>query len=222
MKAMKSVSSGQSSLDHLRAGWLAMCGVFASLLVSGGAAAAPIQWTVGSGGNGHWYTLSSSPSTWTAAESEALSMGGHLVTINGAQEQAFLVSTYLAGADANTKSYWIGINDQATEGLFVWASGEPVTYTNWNTGEPNNYFGNEDYGAINWHWSQTSTGAVGTWNDTPDNGINGALTGPLPMLGIIELTSSAVPEIDPAGMGSVLALVTGALSLLERRRLKAA
>jgi hypothetical protein len=30
-----------------------------------------------------------------------------------------------------------------------------------------------------------------------------------------------VPEIDPAGMGSVLALVTGALGLLERRRLKA-
>jgi formylglycine-generating enzyme required for sulfatase activity len=31
---------------------------------------------------------------------------------------------------------------------------------------------------------------------------------------------SPVPEIDPAGMGSVLALVTGALGLLERRRLK--
>ena len=28
----------------------------------------------------------------------------------------------------------------------------------------------------------------------------------------------AVPEIDPAGMGSVLALVGGALGLLERRR----
>jgi hypothetical protein len=33
---------------------------------------------------------------------------------------------------------------------------------------------------------------------------------------------SAVPEIDPAGIGSVLALVTGALGLLERRRLKVA
>jgi hypothetical protein len=29
-----------------------------------------------------------------------------------------------------------------------------------------------------------------------------------------------VPEIDPAGMGSVLALVTGTLALIERRRLK--
>ncbi|MBM3954775.1 MAG: hypothetical protein FJ309_09200 [Planctomycetes bacterium] len=35
-----------------------------------------------------------------------------------------------------------------------------------------------------------------------------------------ELTASSpvVPEIDPAGMGSVLALVTGVLSLVERRR----
>ncbi|NBV47181.1 MAG: PEP-CTERM sorting domain-containing protein [Planctomycetia bacterium] len=35
------------------------------------------------------------------------------------------------------------------------------------------------------------------------------------------LAGSGVPEIDPAGLGSVLALVTGALGLLERRRLKA-
>jgi len=33
---------------------------------------------------------------------------------------------------------------------------------------------------------------------------------------------NAVPEIDPAGLGSVLALVLGSLGLLERRRLKAA
>ena len=32
---------------------------------------------------------------------------------------------------------------------------------------------------------------------------------------------SAVPEIDPAGFGSVAALLTGALGLIERRRLKA-
>ena len=34
--------------------------------------------------------------------------------------------------------------------------------------------------------------------------------------------STPVPEIDPAGLGSVLALVTGALGLLERRRMKPA
>ena len=38
----------------------------------------------------------------------------------------------------------------------------------------------------------------------------------------VQPAPTAVPEIDPAGMGSVLALVAGALCLLERRRLKAA
>jgi hypothetical protein len=33
---------------------------------------------------------------------------------------------------------------------------------------------------------------------------------------------SAVPEIDPNSLGSVLALVLGSLGMLERRRLKAA
>lgn len=33
--------------------------------------------------------------------------------------------------------------------------------------------------------------------------------------------SSEVPEVDPAGVGGVLAIVTGVLGLLERRRLKA-
>jgi len=35
-----------------------------------------------------------------------------------------------------------------------------------------------------------------------------------------ELGALAVPEIDPAGMGSVLAVITSAFGLLERRRLK--
>jgi hypothetical protein len=34
--------------------------------------------------------------------------------------------------------------------------------------------------------------------------------------------ATTVPEIDPNSIGSVLALVVGALGLLERRRLKAA
>ena len=35
------------------------------------------------------------------------------------------------------------------------------------------------------------------------------------------VASAPVPEIDPAGFGSVAALLTGALGLIERRRLKA-
>jgi hypothetical protein len=38
----------------------------------------------------------------------------------------------------------------------------------------------------------------------------------------LTLSPSAVPEIDPAGMGTVLALLGGVLGLVERRRLKSA
>jgi len=39
---------------------------------------------------------------------------------------------------------------------------------------------------------------------------------------LLQIGDSAVPEIDPNSIGSVLALVLGSLGLLERRRLKAA
>ena len=40
---------------------------------------------------------------------------------------------------------WIGINDYGSEGTWVWADGTPVSYTNWNSGEPNSG-GNYDGG----------------------------------------------------------------------------
>jgi hypothetical protein len=39
---------------------------------------------------------------------------------------------------------------------------------------------------------------------------------------IFSVIITLVPELDPAGMGSVMALVTGVLGLLERRRRAAA
>jgi len=43
-------------------------------------------------------------------------------------------------------------------------------------------------------------------------------TGDLFLVSMSASSSSPVPEIDPAGIGSVLALVTGTLGILERRR----
>jgi hypothetical protein len=54
-----------------------------------------------------------------------------------------------------TETVLIGYNDLNTEGTFVWHSGDAATYSNWNSGEPNNA-GNEDYTTI-----ETSGG----WND---------------------------------------------------------
>jgi hypothetical protein len=107
---------------------------------------------------GHWYDLVSSGSNgaWINAENNAISLGGHLVTINDVNEEAWLRTTF-----GNTTRFWIGFNDSAVEGTWVWSSGEAVTYTNWGPGEPNDSMPppiGEDYAVLNWLSS-------GEWND---------------------------------------------------------
>ena len=92
----------------------------------------------------------STPRTWQEAQAYAESLGGNLVTINSAIDNAAVYA--LAGG---TRA-WIGFNDLASEGTFVWASGEPVSYTAWAGGEPNNA-GEEDCTDIGLFGSQ--------WND---------------------------------------------------------
>ena len=60
--------------------------------------------------------------------------------------------------------FWLGFNDNASEGNWVWSSGEASTYTNWNSGEPNNSAAGsgEDCGQI---YSNVAPHALGYWND---------------------------------------------------------
>ena len=96
---------------------------------------------------GHTYFRSNNSVTWTAANSASNALGAHLVTFSDAAEAAYFNSL---------GQHWIGFSDEITEGVWQWITGEPVVYTNWNAGEPNNV-NNEDYCVINW------TG--NTWND---------------------------------------------------------
>ncbi|MCA2719621.1 Calx-beta domain-containing protein [Microcystis sp. M169S2] len=123
--------------------------------------------------------------TWTDAQAQAQAVGGNLVTINDAAENQFLVNAF-----GGSELFWIGLNDVAQEGVFKWINGEPVTYTNWNSGEPNNY-GNEDYVHFNW-------GSSGRWNDIPNSGYGGLHRG------IIEVLNgtSAITEGDDTLYGT--------------------
>jgi len=103
--------------------------------------------------NGHSYYRSTSSMTWTNARAACDNMGGHLVTITSAAENTFVFNTWPSG--------WIGFTDEVTEGQWRWVTGETVTYTNWNGGEPNNA-GNEDY-------AQFVSG--GRWNDLPNTSL---------------------------------------------------
>jgi Ca2+-binding RTX toxin-like protein len=150
------------------------------------------QWDPNAGGNGHYYGLTNTAETWLAAEAEAVGLGGHLASITNAAEQAFIVNTFLSGANSRN-ILWLGLTDQAVEGTFVWSSGEPVTYTNWQAGEPNNFKGIENYVAINWHYGHFIGGGVlGAWNDTPLDGFNFNATQPEPERGIMEFTAPPV------------------------------
>jgi len=106
-------------------------------------------------GNGHSYYLLY-PTSWTTAESQAVELGGHLATINDAAENEWVRANVVRCGNVDRRG-WIGFNDEAVEGTFVWVSGEPISYTNWNAGEPNNGGAGEDYAEM--------FGSNGLWND---------------------------------------------------------
>ena len=65
--------------------------------------------------------------SWDDAQAKAVAEGAHLVSINDAAEQEWLVKVF------GTAPYWIGLTDVVKESEWSWTSGEPVTYTHWAT-----------------------------------------------------------------------------------------
>ena len=67
---------------------------------------------------------------WEDALAKAMNENAHLVSINDAAEQKWLVGIF------GTAPHWIGLTDLENEGEWRWVNGEPVTYTNWAPDEP--------------------------------------------------------------------------------------
>jgi len=83
---------------------------------------------------GHYYYACSKQLTWLNAERYAESVGGHLVTISSEAENAFLQNlrqSFLSSGNA-----LIGLTDYFSEGSWEWVTGEPVSYTHWCSGQP--------------------------------------------------------------------------------------
>jgi hypothetical protein len=118
---------------------------------------------------GHCYYRNTTPVTWSSAKMacEALSDGGHLVTITSMEEQEFVWD--LAGMmDA-----WIGATDgmmdsQMGNGTpFTWITAEDIgQFNGWASEEPNNYQKDCPGGGTCWeHCGFMWVDTQGAWND---------------------------------------------------------
>ena len=98
-----------------------------------------------------YYVSTDSSFNYNEALALAANFGGHLVTISDAAENQFVKDNLPVGSSA-----WLGYSDEASEGNYVWVTGEPTTYTNWNNGEPNDSLGTENFARIrqdNGNWT---------------------------------------------------------------------
>lgn len=120
----------------------------------------------------HTYKLIGSDSgsrlTWPDAQAAALALGGNLVTVNDEAENTFLLNTFGAKAisaapsGGGLVSLWLGLNDAAQEGQFVWADGTSSSFTNWKPGEPAGNVADEDFiGMV----VNSGFGTPGQWHD---------------------------------------------------------
>ena len=105
--------------------------------------------------NGHLYILYDvQTGCWDQANEMCNTWGGHLVTINSAQEQAVVYEL----AKKSSKSYCkIGAKANASR-QWSWVTGENFSYANWKSGQPDNYNGMEFY-------AEMDIKAGGTWDD---------------------------------------------------------
>lgn len=162
----------------------------------------------------HFYEFVDQQSiTWTDAKIAAenrfyYGRRGYLATLTS-QEEANFAGKQASGAG------WIGGSDEETEGAWKWVTGPEsgTTFWNglvngstpnfafWNTGEPNDFEGGEDYA----HITDPSIGNPGAWNDLPNEGGTGLYIprGYIveygipsdPPLNIVATTSIYIPEI---------------------------
>jgi cysteine-rich repeat protein len=99
--------------------------------------------------------------TWAAAETSCLGIGGHLVTITSAAEDAVVLAAQNPAEDP-----WIGATDDAndTDSVFDWVTDELFGYTHYAAGQPDDDFGTGGNGEC-----LHILNGLGEWNDTNCN-----------------------------------------------------
>lgn len=171
--------------------------------------AAPVQWTVASGGNGHWYEFIGTNVTWSGAFTAAqgmsfMGMTGYLATAVDADENRFISATVAQGTLS-----WLSGSDDGNEGNWTWRAGpetgQALTYFNWNAGEPNNCCNGENFLQTNW-------AGTGLWNDHGAPGNGGQLNGY-----VVEFSGTPNNVPEPASLALVMAAGLAGVGAARRR-----
>ena len=177
--------------------------------------AAPVEWSIGAGGNGHFYdvVVPNSVITWSAANSAAIGAGGWLATLTSAAEDQFVfqLATALPNAwrldgSGNGRGPWIGglqpPGSAEPAGGWQWVNGEGAfVFTNWEAQQPNNTAGVED--RVQFFGRQTLIGD--TWNDAADSNPQSSY--------VVEFASNPVPLPGPLWL-----LGSATVAMLSRKR----
>jgi len=135
--------------------------------------------------------------------------GGYLVSINSAGENT-KVHQICGGSDRDHPC-WIGFYEPKDSETYVWDSGEETTYTNWQSGEPNNYNGvDEDAVFMGFNWSYFEGPYYGPeWFDAPNDLF-------LPF--VCEVESSSCPDESWNGPHTFPSSGTSCYKLFKERK----
>lgn len=133
------------------------------------------HWREADGGNHHWYGVIARKRPWAnqnaiAQVTELNGRPGHLATIANTKENQFIVDSIIRGvhSDGILDEYYLGF--LKTAGQFRWITGEPVTFSNWDAGEPNG----DGNATCMWGWEYAkkvdeNARRLGKWNDVPQD-----------------------------------------------------
>ncbi|XP_026499098.2 low affinity immunoglobulin epsilon Fc receptor isoform X1 [Vanessa tameamea] len=103
---------------------------------------------------------------WFKAQQYCRFHGMHLASVSS-QEENDRLEKYVRESGYGREHFWTSGTDLAEEGNFFWmANGRPLTFVNWNAGEPNNfrYENGEEENCLEL-WNRDDKGLK--WNDSP-------------------------------------------------------
>ena len=105
------------------------------------------------------------PLSWADAEAHCVSLGGNLASVSSEAMARHIDVNYVRGGGA-CHATWIGYNDRATEGDWVW-TGAASSYTNWwQPSEPNDKDSGEDCASLGVDCIYGFWGVASGWADS--------------------------------------------------------